>query len=571
MSASAKTAGADAATTPGEIPEATAEGAGAAGANAYVPEEGIAARGRTAGSAEPHPETAEPRAADGDDAPAGGERVPGTDPRHHEAVSLVPAVNGDNAPAAGQRVPGGDPRHHEAAAPGDADAVSPVPAAAPPTPLTGLPAITSAGLPLALAARLPRVSDGPWSAYLPGSASRPDSVYLAGPTASDADPWDEPQGPDRGGEPAAARTVLRRTGMTLTCDGSYAACLAEADGGWFTERWTLGGPEAYSVPLPGSQPEEPGTPVAPLPDGRVLVLRRVADRHDAVLLSPTGPATGELPLGSLAADEVRLLPPSPVPGTAFVLACTGGASTVWQVLGTGEAAPVPVMTVPGRCTGGVWLDRAGRLLALDRELDGRAKAVAADLHTGTVSPLLQLTDDSDDRLVLAEPDSGLLLLRSDAAGESRLGWGVLGSARPVRFPDALCVPGLQFGPVAAQPGQILSPESVVVALRAEAPGGAESLALWRPGERRVHWRAAPAGWLSGAGLWLPGTDLRLPYAAPEPGLMRYDTPPVEPVVPAAAVPRVVREPGRPKPVRRSAAVLPLQQAPLAASASGSTA
>ncbi|MFI1091117.1 hypothetical protein [Streptomyces sp. NPDC020917] len=545
MNASAKTAGADAATLPGEGPAATAEGAGAAGTDApaaYVPEEGTAASARTAG-----PEKAQPENRDGEDAPSGGERAAGAEPQRHGSAAPVAA---------------------EAAS---SSSVSSVPAADPPTPLTGLPALTSAGLPLALAAHLPRVADRPESAYLPGSASRPGSVRLAGLPTGDADPSGGPCGPDRPGEPAATREVLRRNGMTLTCDGSYAACLAEADGGWFAERWTLGGPETYSVPLPGAQPEEPGTPVAPLPDGRVLVLRRVADRYDAVLLSPTGPATGELPLGSLTADEVRLLPPSPVPGTAFVLACTGGASTVWQVLGTGEAAPVPVMTVPGRCTGGVWLDRAGRLLALDCELDGRAKAVAADLHTGTVSPLLQLTDDSDDRLVLAEPDSGLLLLRSDAAGESRLGWGVLGSARPVRFPDALCVPGLQFGPVAAQPGQILSPESVVVALRAEAPGGAESLALWRPGERRVHWRAAPAGWLSGAGLWLPGTDLRLPYAAPEPGLMRYDTPPVEPAAPAAVVPRVVREPGRPKPVRRSAAVLPLQQAPLAASASRSTA
>ncbi|MBY8877840.1 hypothetical protein [Actinacidiphila acidipaludis] len=354
--------------------------------------------------------------------------------------------------------------------------------------------------------------------------------------------------------------MRRRSGFTVTRDGSYGACLAEADGGWFAERWTLGGPETYAVPLPGAQPEEPGTPVAPLPDGRVLVLRRVGDRYDPVLLHPTGPGTGELALGSLTGAEVRLLPPSPVPGTAFVLACTDDVSTVFQVLGTRDAAPMAVTTIRGRCTGGVWLDREGRLLALDRELDGRAKAIAADLHNGTTSPLLQLTDDSDDRLVLAEPDSGLLVLRSDAAGGSRLGWGLLGSTRPVRFPDALCVPGLQLSPVAAQPGQILSPESVVVALRAEMPGGAESVALWRPGERHVHWRAAPAGWLSGAALWLPGTDLRLPYAAPEPALMRYDTPPPEPHDPAASPPPA--GPGAPtqagpgRPVLRVVTALP---------------
>lgn len=80
--------------------------------------------------------------------------------------------------------------------------------------------------------------------------------------------------------------------------------------------------------------------------------------------------------------------------------------------------------LPGRCSGGVWLDRVGRLLALDRELDGRTKAVAVDLERGgEVSPLLQIAEDSDDRLLLAAPDSGLLLIRSDAPGEPRLGWG----------------------------------------------------------------------------------------------------------------------------------------------------
>ncbi|WP_069466240.1 hypothetical protein, partial [Actinacidiphila rubida] len=362
------------------------------------------------------------------------------------------------------------------------------------------------------------------SAHDPGTRSDVITFVIRG----DAEPR-----PDEGtaavaqGAPAT-REVTRRRGFTLAGDGSYAACMAEAEGGWFVERWTMGDAEPYAVPLPGAQPEDTGTEVAPLPDGRVLVLRRVGDRYDAVLLYPAGPGTGELRAGSVSGEEVRLLPPSPVPGTAFVLAWGEGVSTVWQVLGTGDGSPAPVMTVRGRCTGGVWLDRTGRLLALDREVDGRAKAVAADLHTGAVSPLLQLTEDSDDRLVLAEPDSGLLLLRSDAAGGTRLGWGVLGSTRPVRFPDVLRVPGIQLSPVAAQPGQSLSPESVVVALRAEAPGGAEALALWRPGERRVHWRAVPAGWLSGAGLWLPRSDLHLPFATPEPGLMRYDLPPTEP-------------------------------------------
>lgn len=405
--------------------------------------------------------------------------------------------------------------------------------------------------------------------------------------------------------PPAAR-VLRRSGFTIAADGSYAACLAEAapeetsaaeaapegageaapdkggegarpSGRWFPERWALDGPEPYAVPLPGTQPEEAGTQVVPLSDGRVLIRRRVADRHDLALLYPTGPGTGELPLGSLTGSEVTLLPPSPAPGTGFALVYVkdgeagpgaGGTSAVWQVHGTGDGAPRLLMTVAGRCTGGVWLDRTGRLLALDRELAGRTKAVAVDLRAGETSPLLQLTEDSDDRLLLAEPDSGLLLLRSDATGEARLGWGVLGSRRPVRFPDALRVAGALLTPVAAQPGQILMPEASVVALRAEVPGGAESLALWRPGERRLHWRASPAGWLGATGMWLPGENLRLPCAAPQwaCGLAEYAAPEAAPAdagriaLPDRAA-ALARGGAR---GRRRWSVLPLQQAPLGA-------
>ncbi|UWE08688.1 hypothetical protein [Actinacidiphila bryophytorum] len=382
---------------------------------------------------------------------------------------------------------------------------------------------------------------------------------------------------------AGAPRTVRRSGFTVAADGSYAACLAEtvpseggsAGGGLLAERWTLAGPEPYAVPLPGPQPEEPGTQVLPLTDGRVLIRRRVADRHDLALLYPSGPDTGELPVGSLVGADVRLLPPAPG-GAAYALAYDedGDRTGVWRVHGTAERVPEPVMAVPGRCSGGVWLDRAGRLLAVDSEQDGRTKAVAADLHTGRTSPLLQITEDSDDRLLLAEPDSGLLLLRSDATGEARLGWGVLGSRRPVRFPDALRVPGVLLTPVAAQPGQILMPEASVVALRAEVPGGAESLALWRPGERRLHWRASPPGWLGAAGMWLPGDELRLPYADEQcpAGLAAYEPPAGWPEggsaggggVVARALPALPARPALPAlPARREWCVLPLQQAPLA--------
>ncbi|MET8636613.1 hypothetical protein [Streptomyces sp. NPDC004680] len=356
-----------------------------------------------------------------------------------------------------------------------------------------------------------------------------------------------------------------RPGCVLTADGSYAARLALDDGSWYPERWTLDGPEPYAVPLPGNQPEEPGTEVQPLADGRVLIHRVAAGRHTFSLLYPTGPGTGELPLGSVECPtedaRLRLLPPAPTGDRAFALAVDGGSTAVWQVAG-GPGGPERLAQVPGRCSGGVWLDRTGRMLALDRTPPdgGPAKTVVVDLaRGGEVSPLLQIADASHDRLLLADPDSGLLLIRSDAPspGQDRLGWGVLGSTLPVRFPECLRLDS-PAAPFAIQPGQALMPESCAVALRIDGAAGSW-IGVWRPADRRVHHLAAPEGWLAGTGLWTRDGVLRLPYAT------RTVRCAVARVVPPAAAPAPPpQDPGRwpvPKPpVGRTSRPVPLQQA-----------
>ncbi|MGW6059326.1 hypothetical protein [Streptomyces sp. NPDC055189] len=338
------------------------------------------------------------------------------------------------------------------------------------------------------------------------------------------------------------------TPPVITTNGAYAARLAHTGGSWFPERWTLDSPEPYAVPLPGSQPEEPGTEVLPMADGRVLI-HRVADRrHLFTLLYPTGPETGEVPLGAVECGESRLalLPPSPVGSQAYALAVGTHSTALWLVAG-GAFGPEHVAEIPGRCSGGVWLDGEGRMLALDRESEGRVKAVAVDLERGgEVSPLLQIADESNDRLLLADADSGLLLIRSDAPGHERLGWGVLGGTRPVRFPECLRLPDLAVTPFAIQPGQTLMPENCAVALRIDGVAGSW-LGIWRPAERRLHQLAAPAGWLAGSGWWTREGALRLPYVT-------------------EAVPCGVAEVAPPAPAAAPAAVaarpVPLQQAPL---------
>ncbi len=331
--------------------------------------------------------------------------------------------------------------------------------------------------------------------------------------------------------PAEDADGATRPECAITADGSYAARLTQDGGSWFPERWTLDGPEPYAVPLPGNQPEEPGTEVQPMGDGRVLIRRLAGGRHTFSLLYPTGPDTGELPLGAVECPDegtrLRLLPPAPGGEKAYAVAVGRSSSAVWLVAG-GAFGPEHLAEVPGRCSGGVWLDHAGRMLALDREADGRTKAVVVDLERGgEVSPLLQIAADSDDRLLLADPDSGLLLIRSDAPspGHGRLGWGVLGSTLPVRFPECLRVPDCTVTPFAIQPGQVLTPESCAVALRVDGPVGSW-VGVWRPAQRRMHHLPPPRGWLAGAGLWTGDGVLHLPYATAEApcGLARVAAP-----------------------------------------------
>ena len=346
---------------------------------------------------------------------------------------------------------------------------------------------------------------------------------------------------DDGNAPAPAAPG---SSFTIAADGSYAARLAPAEPGsaapnWYPERWTLAGPEPYAVPLPGNQPEEPGTQVLPLTDGRVLIARDVGGEYALALLYPTDSGTGELPLGSVESPRLTLLPPSPCGTRVYALAQGREGSAVWLVAGGTPGRPQLLAHVRGWCSGGAWLDPEGRLLAVDRAEAGGGsapvKSVVVDLaRGGEVSPLLQITETSNDRLLLADRDSGLLLVRSDAPGEERLGWGVLGSHRPVRFPEALHPHGVRLTPFATQPRQTLLPERCTVALLAQpvpAPGAAAPrdagahgvrmplggegwLAVWRPAQRGVRHIPPPQGWLTGHGLWSAEGDLRLPYSVP---------------------------------------------------------
>ncbi|QMU68341.1 S9 family peptidase [Streptacidiphilus sp. P02-A3a] len=296
--------------------------------------------------------------------------------------------------------------------------------------------------------------------------------------------------------------------------------------------------EAVPVPLvlgAGSGPESLHSQLVSLRDGRVLICRHQQDRQELVVRAghsrpaeapgalAGGPGVSERSAGTLRMPGVRLLAlPGTHPGGPVAVALGSDArpvTSVWLVSADG-AAPQQVAEFPGLAGGGVWLDRVGRMLALDHVRQGGqggpiVKTVALDLATGTMSPLLELAPDSNDRLVLADPDSGLIIVRSDAAGADRLGWGVLGGDQPLRFPDCLHQPQRFLRPVAVEPPT--DPATPAAQLRVALQGdwgAGSSLAVWRPAEGRCEPLPIPAGRFGGVAHW-SAAGLRLPYSAPD--------------------------------------------------------
>ncbi|WP_106973424.1 MULTISPECIES: alpha/beta hydrolase family protein [Streptomyces] len=321
----------------------------------------------------------------------------------------------------------------------------------------------------------------------------------------------------------ATRTMtqaLRRLSFTFAADGSHAACLASsADSGWYAESWRLpqdGTPAApLALPLSGNRSESLRAQLVALPDGSVLVCRHDGERHDLVRLSYGENGAVEQPLASLRMAGLRLVP-LPVPDgagprTPVVLALgtdTRPATTAWLVR-TDGSAPEQVAELPGLHGGGVWLDHAGALLALDRVNAGLVRSVVLDLRTGVATPLLEIGERSNDRLVLYDPDSRFAMVRSDAPGTDRLGWGILGGGEPLRFPECLHVAGMFLRPVALR--RRADGPRVVVQID---HGAGSALAQWQPSAGRLDPLPVPPGRLGAVGHW-DAAGLRMPYSSPD--------------------------------------------------------
>ncbi|GAA1138008.1 hypothetical protein GCM10009664_03370 [Kitasatospora gansuensis] len=357
----------------------------------------------------------------------------------------------------------------------------------------------------------------------------------------------------------ATRTTaqaLRRLSFTFALDGSHAACLAAgADGGWYAESWRLpaeGPAEPTALPLPGNRSESLHSQLISLPDGRVLVCRHDGDRHTLLLLSaPTAEhPTFEQELATIRRPGLRLLAmpggqrPAGAPVAVALGTDTRPVTTVWLVPADGTA-PIEVAELPGLHGGGVWLDHTGRLLALDRVQQGKVRTVVLDLELGQVTPLLEIGEQSNDRLALYDPDTRFAMVRSDATGSDRLGWGLLGGQQPLRFPDSLHVPGVFLRPIALD--RHSGPDGRRVVLQVDH-GASSALTLWHPELNRLTPLPVPPGRLGAIGHW-SAAGLRMPYSAPD-----------HPAALATMEVDVLVELGQP--TQAAAVPLPLQLAPL---------
>ncbi|MFD7982228.1 alpha/beta fold hydrolase [Kitasatospora indigofera] len=334
-----------------------------------------------------------------------------------------------------------------------------------------------------------------------------------------------PHGPDLAGGPALAGTAPDRSAFAGTAFAG--ASFGETS---FDLTTAAGGRPYHQAPY-----DQAATGRAPYDQAPAAAAPETRERHLATLRLP-GLRLLPLPAAPALTGASPFLPGRP--GDAPVAVALGTdarpVTTVWLVR-TDGSAPEQVAELPGLHGGGVWLDRTGRLLGLDRVHEGVVRSVVLDLGLGEVTPLLEIGERSNDRLVLFDPDSRFIMVRSDAPGADRLGWGVLGGAEPLRFPDCLHVPGVFLRPVAVRygppgpagrpetaPGSVPRtgadggtglPEDVRVALQIDH-GASSALALWRPAGHRLDPLPVPPGRLGAVAHWSAG-GLRMPYSSPD--------------------------------------------------------
>jgi hypothetical protein len=198
-----------------------------------------------------------------------------------------------------------------------------------------------------------------------------------------------------------------RYSFTFAPDGKWAAALFHSTGGQLElEVWTLraGRWKSTGTGVRVGVDDQ----ILPLRDGRILVRAGLGRGHVLVLVWPPGCANAGSDnwsirtLAKLPVPGVRLISAAPGDRNALALVVThdGGTTRLWRLLLSGELVCFP-LEVAGLCGGGVWLDRCGRRIAVNRSVEARPSIpVIIDLFNHSIETLFNIGPHTDDRVQL---------------------------------------------------------------------------------------------------------------------------------------------------------------------------
>jgi dienelactone hydrolase len=183
-------------------------------------------------------------------------------------------------------------------------------------------------------------------------------------------------------------------------------------------------------------------------------------------------------------------------------------TTVWRIAWR-EGTLTEAGQLPAPVNGGVWLDETGDRLAVNLEGEsGRSSVYVVDFGAQTFSRLFEASPDSEDRIVLADPGTGRVVVTTDA-----FGYPAVGVAEPSVAPGVRFVPALPEGDEAGEPAALV-PDGRTVVLRHDNGVGshlrlADTLSLEVAGPIPL-----PVGEV-GSPVVVDGQRLRFPFSAPD--------------------------------------------------------
>ena len=215
-------------------------------------------------------------------------------------------------------------------------------------------------------------------------------------------------------------------------------------------------------------------------------------------------------VADLATPQTCLLPRLPGADTQLLAVVGFDDTTTLFRIGWRDGSMTEAGRLPSPIAGGVWLDDAGDKLAVNlvSAESGRSSVYVVDFAGKSFSRLFEASPESEDRIVLADPASGRVVVTTDAFGYPAVGIAEPKAAAGIRF-----IPAMEEGDEGPEPCSFLSDGRTLV-LRHE--NGVESHILLADSESLV---VAPPMPLPLGEVGTPvvqaGRRLRFPFATPD--------------------------------------------------------